>query len=434
MPTYSMSALAADLEARIRATRLIDFDVPWADELVFPAFDGLSIRNVPHSIGQFLGQAMPAPLDAALWDGEAPDVDRVVLFISDGLGYLWLSQLLEEDAELAELTSRLTDGRGPLPLTSIAPSTTSVALPTIWTGATPAQHGMIGLTLHLRQASTTANMLYFRPQQGNAPYGALEEWGIKPEQVMSELTISQRLLNGGVPTHLVIQRGLVGTGLSRIIHRKVRQHYEHGEFSDLWLRAEDALRETVGQRAYLHIYWHGVDRLSHGYGAHNRYVHNEIKQQFRALVNLLDQPELQDGRTLFMLIADHGHYDVPNAIKLHEGKVNQPILDAMQMHITSDPRLGYLHLHPDLRDAAIAVIDEHYREQLAWVDAKTALNAGLFGPEPHHPEVKYRLGDVLLLARRSWQVNDWVMAFPTPSLHGGLDEWEMLVPLLWRVI
>lgn len=84
------TALADALEARIRANRLLDLPVPWAGELVFPHYGGLSIYNLAQSVAQVLGVELPpgAPLDEAVWGGSSPvgQVDRVVMFLSDGIG------------------------------------------------------------------------------------------------------------------------------------------------------------------------------------------------------------------------------------------------------------------------------------------------------------------------------------------------------------
>ena len=63
---FSLQATAAALEARLRANRLLTPPAAWADELVYPAYDGLSLRNIPHTVAALLGAPLPgsSPLDS----------------------------------------------------------------------------------------------------------------------------------------------------------------------------------------------------------------------------------------------------------------------------------------------------------------------------------------------------------------------------------
>jgi hypothetical protein len=66
------------------------------------------------------------------------------------------------------------------------------------------------------------------------------------------------------------------------------------------------------------------------------------------------------------------------------------------------------------------------------VDTREALDAGLWGPGPLHPETRSRLGDLLLLATGNGWLADSTGQMPEfRGMHGGLTSEEMLVPSLW---
>jgi hypothetical protein len=48
-------ALAAALEQAILEHRLMPISSAWADEIVFPYYDGLSIRNLAHTVVRLPG-------------------------------------------------------------------------------------------------------------------------------------------------------------------------------------------------------------------------------------------------------------------------------------------------------------------------------------------------------------------------------------------
>jgi hypothetical protein len=124
MSEFTLQTIAKQLEADIRTHRLFDIPVSWGDELIYPHYADLSLRNVPHTVASLLGAPLPAsaPLRDEIWGAEGvPDVERVVLFLMDGMGYMHLQQAIQDDEELRQIVQDLTGGRGFVPTTSIAP-------------------------------------------------------------------------------------------------------------------------------------------------------------------------------------------------------------------------------------------------------------------------------------------------------------------------
>ncbi|MBC8099234.1 MAG: alkaline phosphatase family protein, partial [Armatimonadetes bacterium] len=257
---------AADtLEAQIRANR----PLPQLDsDFVIPHYAGLSIYNVAQTVAALLGAPAPHPLDPAVWGGHSPvgSIDRVLLFITDGLGYHLLRRIAAEDAPIADLIAQITGGRDFTPLTSVAPSTTACAMPTFWTAQPPSATGMLGTAMWLREFSTLGDMLRYSPVYGKGDPMEFEAWGIAPEAFIPVPSLPQQLNAVGVPTHLVLAGYLFGSGLSRYMHRGVQQHYPHTGQSDAYPRLRDALRETSGQRCYVAAYLPNIDSLAHAYG------------------------------------------------------------------------------------------------------------------------------------------------------------------------
>lgn len=434
---FTMSAIASQLETRIRANRLA-LPAAWSDEIVLPYYDGLSLLNVPPTILSLLGASSTGVrgLDEAVWGGNSPNgnVQRVVLFLTDGLGYLWLRQLLQADPELAEIVGELTEGRGLVPLTSIAPSTTAVALPTLWTGVPSAVHGMVGTWLFLRQFSMMGDMLKFKPVAGVHRNEIFGEWGMEPEKFLPVPTLPERLAEAGIPTHLLLPKELLNTGLSRIMHRGVAHHHVHGGYSDFWLRLQEVLAMTQGQRAYVNIYWPAIDTLSHAYGAHTSYLHTEVKFQLSRLRDVLNDPAIRDGQTLFILMADHGHHDAKQMVLLGQDALIDPVYDAMRGLPGGESRFAYLYLRAGKKQQVIDTIETHFADTLTWMDSEDALARGLFGPGIAYHETIHRLGDLIVLPRLNWQLRKAERKSEAISRHGGLSDWEMLIPFLWKRI
>ena len=432
---FSHHNIATDIEHRIRNHKLLDLPTSWSDEITYPQYEGLSLVNIVHSIAEILGAPLPdsSPLDASIWGDNPPeDIQRVVVYLSDGVGYNYLQQLLSEDTALHTAVADLTDGRGVIPLTSVAPSTTAVALPSLWTGAVPAAHGMLATTVFLREFSTIGNLLTYAPLIGRSPQGAFVQQGIQPKDFVPVAGFASHLNSARIPTHILLESKLNGTGLSRILHRGVNSRYQHKNYSDFWSRLVDVLRDTRGKHAYVNIYHPGVDTVSHVYGARNAYTHNEIRQQITQLTELLKDDSLQDGQTLFLFFADHGHADAPNIINLAE---DQTINQALRLGLAGDMRLGHLHLRNGTTEQLIDYINDRYTDSLIAIESEKALAAGLYGGGTPMPETARRLGDVLLIPRQGWQVIDQTVGIlKLVSWHGGLAADEMLIPFLWKTL
>lgn len=435
---YSLQSNALDIEADLRARKLLNLPVEWADEIMYPAYDGLSIRNIPHTIANLLNApfAEPVPLDNRVWGDMSllDGIERVVLFLSDGLGYLYLRELMDADPNLESNILQLTEGRGFVPITSIAPTTTAVALPSLWTGASPATHGMLGTLMFLREYSTIANMLSYTPV-GDPYSNIFTQRGTSLDNFVDVTGFAQHLANQGVSSHLLLHQNLMGTGLSRILHRGVTDRYAHGGYSDFWMRFSDALHETAGQACYLSAYYPAVDGLSHLYGAKNKYVYNEIRQQFELLKEVLASPAVRDGKTLLIVTADHGHIDAPIPINLQTDTRSEPIRRAMRTGLAGDMRLGHLQLRNGTSQWVLDAIAENYADSLSAVESSEAIKTGLFGTDAIYAETYHRLGDVILIPRGDYRLLDpSVGIIDLVSVHAGLSAEEMFVPFIWSRI
>jgi hypothetical protein len=66
---------------------------------------------------------------------------------------------------------------------------------------------------------------------------------------------------------------------------------------------------------------------------------------------------------------------------------------------------------------------------------RRAIDAGLFGPPPFHPELSERLGDLLVLVPSPAGITYRIPGAPARTryligAHGGLEPEELLVPLV----
>jgi hypothetical protein len=437
MSEFTLQTIAKQLEADIRTHRLFDVPVSWGDELIYPHYADLSLRNVPHTVASLLGAPLPpsAPLRDEIWGAEGvPDVERVVLFLMDGMGYMHLQQAIQDDEELRQIVQDLTGGRGFVPTTSIAPTTTAVALTTLWTGGAPAQTGMLGTGMYLREYWQIGNMLKFAPAVGKHMPNTFSQWGMEPADFVGMKGLAEHLAEHDIPTYMISDKMLWGTGLSKILHRGVQEGILHLGLNDMMLRLGDALRQTQGQRAYVAMYYHGVDSTAHFYGAHNRYTHHEIKQTLKGIRDVLADKSLRDGKTTFIITADHGHADVNHKIDVAEHPQGRLLRERMAMSLSGDNRLPIATIRDGQRQAIQDILQEHFADSATFIHSEDALFGGLYGipADGIYEETRFRLGDMIFVPRQGTIFEDRsVFALDLVSWHGGLSDWEMITPFIW---
>jgi hypothetical protein len=432
------TALAAELEQTILAHRPLDIDTPWASEIVFPHYAGLSICHLAHTVVRLIGEAESdrrlgaSPLDERLWTPLAGRVRRVVLFVTDGLGWRLLREIMAGDATTAQAVADLV-GEGTLtPLTSIAPSTTAAALPCLWSGAGPAATAIVGTRALLREFGVLASLLHFRPLAGKHRNEVLEDWGLDLGAFLPVETVAEALGAQDVPTYILLQKDLYGSGLSRVIHRGVRRAVRHYGYTDLWIELRNLLHATRRNRCFVSVYWGAIDGVAHLFGTMTEQAVAEARCQLRDLRDVLLGPGVGDERTLFMLVADHGHSPVREHLDL---SAHPPLAEALRCGLGGEGRFAHVYLRHDYRAGVRDYLREHLSDRVAALDPAEALRAGLFGPEMPHPETGARLGDLTLVAREGVVLDERPrQGAASASRHGGLSAREMLVPLLMRML
>jgi hypothetical protein len=433
-----MANLAAEIEQTIRAHCLMPVNAAWANEIVFPYYEGLSIRNLVHTAIRLLDGKPPtgwfgsSPLDGRLWQRYWGDAKRIVLFISDGLGWKLLNEIIEMDRITAQAVADLTGDGSFTPITSVAPSTTAAALPSIWTGAGPSATGMVGTTMFLREYGVLADMLHYYPVSGRHRPEVFEDWGMNFEEFVPVPAFGVELSQREIPTYILLQKALYGSGLSRIMHHGVANPILHIDYTDLWITLRDLLHKTKGDRCFINVYWGAVDAMSHLYGTASEQSINEIRRQLTDLRDTLLLEGIDDGRTLLMFTADHGHTPVQDTINAME---YPPLAEALRCLPGGEWRFGHWYLRYDYRQQVIDYLQAEFGDQVTTLLPSEALQAGLFGSDAPCPETAARLGDLSVIARANFSIGDRpIYSTAAVSRHGGLSEREMLVPLLMRLL
>lgn len=358
---------------------------------------------LPDYRGACLTNILPALLQhGAIGQGWIPDdvldAKQAVVLLVDGLGW--------EQFDARRHLAPTLDAFAAQAITTVAPSTTAVALSSFTTGGTPGDHGLVGY--RMRIDGQILNALRWTTSNG------LAVDTIPP----ADIQVLEPFLNQPVP--VVMSGAFIGSGFTQA-------HLRGGEL--VGYRLDSGISVEVGRlnrqgHRLVYAYWDGIDLTAHIHGFGDHYD-AELRNVDRMVADIA--AAVSPG-TAIVVVADHGQVHVGDAmVTLH------PEVMALTEAVSGEARFTWLHARPD-RAAELAERCRQHHGDDAWVRTRQqVLDEGWFGPVVHRDAAE-RLGEVAVVARTD--VGFAEPDRPSPLLqgrHGGLTSAEMYIPLLTTV-
>lgn len=431
-----MPDLTAEILPRLQSHRLPGLDL--GEGLIHPHYNGLALTNLAASLPGWLGlEALPAPaeppLDSLILGRLQAEYQTVILLLVDGLGWLDFQRLTADwSREFPVLATwpRLLENGLLAPLTSIALSTTSSALTSLWTAAAPSRHGVLAYEQYLKEYQLTANMITHSAASYNGDVGGLARAGFLPQEFLPVGVLGQYLQASGVGAYAFQHLSIARSGLSTMLLRGA-EVFPFRNLSDLWVSLEGLLQAHRAERKYIYSYWGDVDELSHRYTPQDERVAMEFatfSQGFDRFLRCLSS--ISTGRSLVLVTADHGLIPTPIRPEL-EMKRHPAFLDHLSMLPTGEGRLPFLYVRPGHEQAVQEYIARAWPGRFKLVNSADALARGLFGPLPAYHHTLERLGDWLVIPQGDdYFFRDLRKENTMLARHGGFSPQEMLIPLM----
>jgi hypothetical protein len=320
------------------------------------------------------------------------------------------------------------------PLTSIVPSTTSSALTSLWTGSTPAEHGVVGFEVWLKEYGMIANMIFHSPASFVGDTDSLRKAGFDPETFLPVPMLGSHLVQHGVRPYAFQHRSIAYSGLSNMLLRGA-EVYGYRSLSDLWVTLDAMLDARPDERNYTYVYWDGLDEHSHRFGPGDPRVALELAAFSRQLGYFIRERKstARRGDTLLLITADHGHIPTPGNADF-ELRHHPALMECLVMAPSGEARLPYVYLRPDREQEFLGYLEVAWPGLFPAVSAQLAIESGLFGQRGVYEKLPNRVGDWIVFPQNGayW----WFGSRDNPlqGRHGGLSRTEMLVPLFSVVL
>jgi len=425
-----MTDLTPSIKNRFNSVRLPGIEL--GAGMQAPVYDGLSIVNLPASICNWLGlSGWPTlPLDKEITDEFPKKYRQVIQIVIDGMGLELFKQYENEDTRENQNWQTFLESGTLAALTSTTPSTTSAALTSFWTGRPPAQHGITGYEMWLREYNLAANMITHTPAFffNNQP-GSLYQTGFDPKTFLPVNTLGPYFSKKDVNTFVLQHKTISGSGLSTMLFGQTHPVPFRG-LQDMFISLEELALESTSEKRFLYAYWGDLDELQHIYGPDDARVKlelNSIQRSFIRFVAHLRKRAPAD--TLILLTADHGQVSTQVSIG-YEVQLARDLMSCLHLLPTGESRMPYLHVRPGCEKEARTAIESHWPGKFRVLNSDAALESGLFGLPPFHEDIVSRLGDLVLIANGNaylyWPLKENRLL----GRHGGMSQSEMIVPLV----
>lgn len=391
------------------------------DHFILPEYKLLNICNIQSIVGRlFSAKNLMKSRFADEWIGETKGIEKVVLFIVDGLGYYRLISFMEKHMGIFREMAEKNVLRA---LSSTFPSTTSTALTSIFTGLTPSEHSVIGYNMYVPHYGVIFNTLSM-----NLAYGHIG--GIDLAEDFSKISSPwlPLLKNEGCEVKTFTRRNLVRSGLSNVIHRH-QEIISYNLSTDLMVQLRRALKRPG--RLFACVYYPGVDTLEHGYGPYSEEASAEIESFENIVKNqLIDRlPDETKRETLMLVTSDHGVVQTMRTYFLDTPGIN----DSFLIPPTGDMRATYLFPKYEQEEKLREALTEKL-EGMSVLQSTILIDNEAFGPAKTSNLLKTAVGKLSVVSQHKniilYPYHTGNRSQRVQGAHGGMTPEEMLVPLL----
>ena len=347
---------------------------------------------------------------------------RKVFILLDGLGYDLLERVTSKVQELRKNMGKFENKK----VTTLFPSTTTNILSSIYGGVTPAEHGLVGTNLFIKEAGLIINCIYMTSAMDSmGPKLKINPVNLYPKgKFISNIKARNKKVISLVPKHVV------GSGLS-IATLSAADIIPYVTFDDMLIKITKLM--STDSVDYVLAYYDALDTMEHQYDPTSLEVEQSVYTMMQSIYNVLLGPAKENGFNI-VITSDHGHVKVTqedNNIFTPKSELN----NFLEVPIWGEPRAAFLAVKENMFESFERYFEKNLLKIGKLVNTDEAIKAGLFGSSTINKSIKYRFGTHIIIPRENKCIQYLFPGmeekpFKSKGRHGGMASNEMYVPLL----
>jgi len=370
-----------------------------------PNYKNGSIVNLMASIKKaFGGKSDYKPLKG--FDISNISDKNIILIIIDGLGYDYLIRCGRSSFLYKNLKGKMT---------SVFPATTASAMTSYSTGLAPAEHGLTGWFMYLKEIGMVSAILPFTARAGKFK---LDEEKIKYRDIYKE----KSFFTGLKATSIAIRhKDYADSAYSRLSYRGARK-LSFSNLHDFFKQINRALRVNK-KRKFVFAYWPKLDSLSHKNGTDSQ----AVKKHFDSLDKKIKFLAKSLKNTTIIISADHGLINTKEKDKIIELKNHPKFVE------TLEPRAVYCYVRSGKVKQFESYVKTVFKKCCKMYESDDLIKDNYFGLFKPNEKLKDRVGDYVLIMKENYIMKDLVLGEKRKIYignHGGMSQEEMFVPVI----
>ncbi|RLE59480.1 MAG: hypothetical protein DRJ35_05675 [Thermoprotei archaeon] len=364
--------------------------------IFFPDYEH-SLLELPNSVRDYM-------LDSTgIISDYSKGRQNVVVVIADALG---VYTLLQNKDLLHKMLGKASTS---IVVSSIAPTSTASIIPSLSTGLLPAQHGIAGYRMYIKELGCIVRTFDLKPVKYDHSCNVCINSSFR---LLSGNTIFEELKGEGIVSYYLVNKNVSESLFTTEVSRGANTvpYFSTGDM----LANLTGILEGEGKLIY--VYWDEIDVLSHEYGPLSLQVREGVEHLIWFLNRLIEKV---GEKSIITVIADHGHIVVDREdMRIYdhspcEGCLTIPFGERRFLYFLT--RNNFEILCED----CIVINKNNYPR--------------LFGTKIS-PEFKERFGDIVVLPPGSNMIVYKYKPEDADKIvkghHGGLSLEELLVPFI----
>ena len=324
---------------------------------------------------------------------EESNYDNIILLIYDGMGSNILSRNLNENSFLRK--HKIED------IKAIFPPTTTASTTTLLSGLNPCEHGWLGWDLYFKCLDETVTMFLNTKKDTNI--------------LVSEENMAQKYFSYKSIIDLINEK-------YKAFKLMPFGDNAYNDLADLNNKVINLCKEKG--KKFIYAYYDEPDHTTHNEGTDSNItvkLYEEIDKSTKELYE-----KLKDTNTLVIVTADHGHINSKD-ITLSDYK---DIFNLLKHDISIEGRACAFFIKEGKSQEFEQLFNKYFKDDFILYTKEEVIKNKLFGKGTENKYFKDSLGDYLAVAitNKYFRYNE--NSVKLTSMHAGLTEDEMLVPLI----